>query len=176
MTPITDVNGAVVQLLAVSRDITERRRDEAVRAAQQQVLGMIATGSALADVLDCLVRLVEQQADGMRCSVLLLDDDGTHVRHGAAPSLPAEYVRAIDGLAIGPRNGSCGTAMFLGTPVIVTDILTDPLWDDYREVARQAGLRACWSTPICSPQRQVARFVCDVLRRAALARATTSCG
>ena len=60
---------------------------------------MIATGSALPDVLDRLVRLVEQQSDGMRCSVLLLDDDGTHVRHGAAPSLPDDYVRAIDGSA-----------------------------------------------------------------------------
>ena len=155
VTPITDVNGAVVQLLAISRDITERRREEAFRATHNRVLGMIATGSALADVLDCLVRLVEQQSNGMRSSVLLLDDDGIHVRHGAAPSLPDNYIRAIDGSAIGPRRGSCGTAMFLGTRIIVTDILTDPLWEDYREVARQYGLRACWSMPIFSPQRRV---------------------
>ena len=154
ITPITDANGAVVQLLAVSRDISERRRDEAVRAAQHQVLGMIATGSALPDVLDCLVRLVEQQADGMRCSVLMLDESGTRLRHGAAPSLPEQYVRAIDGLPIGSRHGSCGTAMFLGSRVVVTDILVDPLWEDYREVARAFGLRACWSTPIFSPQRK----------------------
>ena len=155
ITPITDANGVVVQLLGVSRDITERRHDEAVRAAQHQVLGMIATGSALPDVLDCLVRLVEQQANGMRCSVLMLDDDGRHMRHGAAPSLPADYVRAIDGLPIGSRHGSCGTAMLLGARVVVTDILTDPLWEDYRDVARRFGLRACWSTPIFSPQRKV---------------------
>jgi PAS domain S-box-containing protein len=155
VTPITDENGAVVQLLAVSRDITERRRDEAIRAAQHQVLGMIATGSALPDVLDCLVRLVEQQANGMRCSVLMLDEDGTHIRHGAAPSLPDDYVRAVDGITIGPRSGSCGTAMFRGTRVIVTDILADPLWDDYRELGRELGVRACWSTPIFSPQRAV---------------------
>ena len=154
VTPIT-VNGVVAQLLAVSRDISERRRDEAVRAAQHQVLGMIATGSALPDVLDCLVRLVEKQADGMRCSVLMLDEDGTHMRHGAAPSLPEDYVRAIDGLPIGSRHGSCGTAMLLGARIVVTDILTDPLWEDYREVARRFGLRACWSTPIFSPQRKV---------------------
>ena len=154
VTPITGVDGAVVQLLAVSRDITERRHDEAVRAAQQHVLGMIATGSAARRVLDCLVRLVEQQASGMQCSVLLLDEDGIHVRHCAAPNLPADYVRAIDGLAHRPAPGSCGTAMHRGTPVIVTDILTDPLWDDYRELAQQSGLRACWSMPICSPQRQ----------------------
>jgi PAS domain S-box-containing protein len=155
LTPITDASGAVVQLLAVSRDITERRREEAFRATQHQVLGMIATGSNLADVLDLLVRLVEQQSRGMRCSVLLLDDDAIHIRHGAAPSLPEEYVRAIDGMAIGPRNGSCGTAMFLGTRIIVTDILNDPLWADYRNVALQHRLRACWSTPIFSPHRRV---------------------
>ena len=154
VTPITDVNGAVFQLLAVSRDVTERRRDDAVRAAQHQVLGMIATGSALPDVLECLVRLVEHQANGMRCSVLMLDEDG-RIRHGAAPSLPDAYVRAIDGMAIGPRSGSCGTAMFLGTRIIVTDILTDPLWQDYRAVALRYGLRACWSTPIFSPQKKV---------------------
>jgi PAS domain S-box-containing protein len=155
VTPITDANGAVVQLLAVSRDITERRREETLRAAHHQVLGMIATGCDLADVLACLVRMVEQQSDGMRCSVVLLDDDGIHVRHGAAPSLSADYVRAIDGSTIGPRSGSCGTAMFLGVRIVVTDILTDPLWEDYRDLARRHGLRACWSTPILSPQRNV---------------------
>jgi C4-dicarboxylate-specific signal transduction histidine kinase len=91
----------------------------------------------------------------MRCTVLLLDEDGATVRHGAAPSLPADYVRAINGLPVGPSAGSCGTAMHTATRVIVTDILTDPLWENYRDAARQFGLRACWSTPIFSPQRKV---------------------
>jgi PAS domain S-box-containing protein len=155
LTPITDPGGAVVQLLAISRDITERRRKEAFRAAQHQVLEMIATGSALPAVLDCLVHLVESQVDGMYCTVLLLDEDGRTVRHGAAPSLPAGYVEGINGLTIGPRTGSCGTAMYLGARVIVTDILTDPLWEGYRDMALRFGLRACWSTPIFSPERKV---------------------
>ena len=154
VTPITDRSGAVVQLLGISRDITERRRDEAFRTAQHQVLEMIATGSALPAVLDRLVRLVENHSDGMLCTVLLLDENGT-VRNGAAPSLPVGYIHAIEGASIGPRAGSCGTAMYLGERVIVTDILTDPLWDDYRELAQRFGLRACWSTPIFSPQRTV---------------------
>jgi PAS domain S-box-containing protein len=155
VTPITDAHGSMVQLLTVSRDITERRREDTFRAAQHQVLEMIATGSSLPEVLDSLVRLVEGQSDGMLCSVLLLDEDGTTIRHGAAPSLPTEYVHAIDGLAIGPEAGSCGTAMYLARRVIVTDLLADPLWEKYREVARRWGLRACWSTPIFSPQRKV---------------------
>jgi PAS domain S-box-containing protein len=155
ITPIADRNGAVVQMLAVSRDITERRRDEALRAVRQQMLEMIATGRALPEVLDCLVRVVEQQSNGMSCSALVLDDDGATIRHAAAPSLPPDYVRAIDGLRIGPHAGSCGTAMFLGKRVIATDILTDPLWEEYRAAARISGQRACWSTPILSPQQRI---------------------
>jgi len=154
VTPITD-GGAVVELLAVSRDITDRRRDEAFRAAQLQMFEIIAADGALSDALDHLIRAVEQHAGDMLCSVLLLDDDGLRVRHGAAPSLPQDYVRLIDGQPIGPRSGSCGTAMFRAERVVVTDILTDPLWEDYREAARPAGLRACWSQPIFSPQRRV---------------------
>ncbi len=155
VTPIADANGAVVQLLAVSREITERKREEQFRAGQHQVFEMIATGAPLPDVLDSLIRLVERHSNGMLCSVLLLDQDGTTIRHGAAPTLPSGYVAAINGLQIGPRAGSCGTAMYRGALVIVSDILKDPLWEDYREVARKFGLRACWSTPIFSPQRNV---------------------
>lgn len=155
VTPITDMSGAVVQLLTVSRDITERRREEAFRIAQHQVLEMIATRAPLGAVLDRLVRLVEEQSDGMLCTVLLLDEDGKTIRHGSAPSFPDDYVQAIEGMTVGPRAGSCGTAMYLGTRVVVTDILTDPLWENGRHIARQFGLRACWSTPIFSPQRKV---------------------
>ncbi len=155
VTPITDANSAVVQLLVISRDITERRREDAFRAGQHQVLEMIATGTPLPAVLDTLVHLVETQCDGMYCTVLLLDEDGITVRHGAAPSLPSDYVHAINGMTIGPNAGSCGTAMYLGQRVIVSDILTDPLWQGHRDVAQQFGLRACWSMPIFSPRRKV---------------------
>jgi light-regulated signal transduction histidine kinase (bacteriophytochrome) len=80
--------------------------------------------------------------------VLLLDGDGIHLRHGAAPTLPASYNEAIDGIAIGPNVGSCGTAAYCKKPIIVSDIEHDPLWVAYRELARRHGLRACWSTPI----------------------------
>ncbi len=155
VTPITDGNGAVVQMLAVSRDITERRRAEAFRAVRQQMLELIALGSDLPEVLDCLVRIVEQQAAGMACSALVLDDDSVTIRHAAAPSLPRDYISAIDGMRIGPAVGSCGTAMFFGKRVITTDILSDPLWEQYRAAARLSEQRACWSTPILSQQRRV---------------------
>jgi|SRR5687767_6397562 len=124
-------------------------------AGQGQILGMIAANAPLSEILKRLVLLIEAQSPGMLCSVLLLSDDGDHVRHGAAPSLPENYVKAVDGAPIGPKHGSCGTAMYRGEPVIVTDIFEDPLWEDYRELAAGSDLRACWSTPILSGRGKV---------------------
>jgi PAS domain S-box-containing protein len=149
-------------IYTICRDITRRKRAEteskkegAFIAGQGRVLEMIATGAPLERILTNLLLLIEQQGDQMLCSILLLSEDGTHVRHGAAPSLPQAYVEAINGAPIGPKNGSCGTAMYLAKPVTVTDILEDPLWEDYKDLATQFGLRACWSTPILSGQGKV---------------------
>src|SRR5213076_799263 len=125
---------------------------ENFRAGQSRILEMIAANTPLGEILKRLVLLIEAQSPEMLCSVLLLSKDGKHILHGAAPSLPEEYVKAIDGAEIGPKNGSCGTAMYRGKPVIVTDIFADPLWEDYRQLAAGSGLRACWSTPIMSPR------------------------
>ena len=122
---------------------------------QGKIVGMIAANAPLSEILNRLVLLIEAQSPGMLCSVLLLSDDGDHIRHGAAPSLPADYVKAIDGAPIGPQNGSCGTAMYRGEPVIDDDILVDPLWENYRDLASASGLRACWSTPILSGRGKV---------------------
>ena len=122
---------------------------------QTLVVELIARGESLHQVLDTLLRIIQVQCPGMLASILLLDADGTHVRHGAAPDLPEDYVRAVDGLSIGPQAGSCGTAAFTRKPVVVGDIATDPLWNDYRAIALKHGLRACWSTPIFDPERRV---------------------
>ena len=129
--------------------------EEPFYAGQTRVLEMVASGAPLSDTLVNIVRLLEAHAEGMVCSILLLGPNGKNVQHGAAPSLPEAYVRAVDGSPIGPRNGSCGTAMFLKQPVVVTDVMTDPLWADYREHAAICGFRACWSTPILSSQGNV---------------------
>ena len=133
----------------------EKNKQDDFRRGQNKILHRIAANAPLSEILERLVLLIEAQSPGMLCSVLLLSDDGDHVRHGAAPSLPKEYVAAIDGGAIGPKHGSCGTAMYRGEPVIVTDIAVDPLWEDYRDLALRNGLRACWSTPILSGRGKV---------------------
>jgi GAF domain-containing protein len=125
------------------------------RAEQSRVMGMIEANAPLGDILTSLVLMIETQSPEMLCSVLLLSDDGNHIRHGAAPSLPVNYVKAIDGSPIGPKHGSCGTAMFRGKPVIVSDIFSDPLWEEYRGFASAIGVAACWSTPIMSSRGKV---------------------
>src|SRR6266699_2173971 len=153
--PLRGPKGELLGGVIVCRDITQLKEEEFFRAGQSRVLEMIAADAPLADVLTSLVLLMEGQAEGLRCSILLLNRDGKHVRHGAAPNLPEAYVKAVNGAPIGPRNGSCGTAMYRRRPVVVTDVMTDPLWADYRDFARICGLRACWSTPILSPQGDV---------------------
>ena len=137
------------------RDISDRKRSEELAHTQRQVLERIAVGKPMLETLDLLLRMTESQSPDMLCSILLLDTDGIHIRHGAAPSLPADYLSAINGSAIGPCAGSCGTAAFRREAVFVADIGTDPLWTEYKHLALSHGLRACWSTPIFDAQRNV---------------------
>ena len=146
-------------------------RSPRLLTAQADALADVVAGQPLVPVLDDLLRAVEQASPrDVMASVLLLDDDGRHLRHGAAPSLPAEYNAAIDGVEIGPAVGSCGTAAHRRARVVVEDIETDPLWDDFRELARRFGLRACWSTPIFGEHGEPAGHFRAVLPRAATAR------
>jgi PAS domain S-box-containing protein len=146
--PVVKPSGDNGEFVGILMDVTEHKRAEALRDGESRILERIARDAPLEEILENLVRVVEAQFAGMLCSVLLLDEDGQHARHGAAPSLPKAYTKAIDGLCIGPKAGSCGTAMYRREPVVVADILQDPLWEPYRGAAESYGFRACWSTPI----------------------------
>jgi len=141
------------QLPALDR--SAQKDDPKFAGEQQRIEDMIAVDKPLIGILSELVLMIESQSPEMLCSILLLSDDGNHVRHAVAPSLPENYVKVIDGSPIGPKHGSCGTAMFRGKPVVVTDIASDPLWDDYRDYGRGIGMAACWSTPILSSKGKV---------------------
>jgi PAS domain S-box-containing protein len=103
--------------------------------------------------LEAIVRLIESRAPGSLCSVLLCE--GAHLRHGAAPSLPEGFNRQIDGLEIGEGAGACGTAAFRKKPVVVTNLASDPLMRNYRELGREFDLQSCWSTPVLSAAGEV---------------------
>src|SRR3712207_2693705 len=139
--------------IELSRAVEAGVADVAPRAAGR--LEEDAATAGMRRSLEALIELFERLAPGMRGSVLLLDDDGVTLRHGAAPNLPDAYCRLIDGERIGPAAGSCGTAAYRGERVIVRDIATDPLWASYRQVAEPFGLAACWSTPIVDTDGRV---------------------
>jgi PAS domain S-box-containing protein len=128
-------------------------RANALHHRQAAILERIATNAPLQETLDELVAHVEAQIPGALGSLLVLDPDGHRLRCASSRSLPTAYNALIDGLEIGACVGSCGTAAFRREPVFVTDIATDPLWDNHRHIAQVHGLRACWSTPILSRRR-----------------------
>ncbi len=135
-------------------EIKTRRQFEAILEAEKQTLACVISGQPLPVAMNLLATALEKQVEGMLTSILLLDEDQS-LRHTAAPSLPAEYSAAIDGLQIGPDVGSCGNAAFTGVTTIAEDITEDARWEPFRELAAAANLRACWSSPIFSSDGDV---------------------
>ena len=144
---VPDPDSGADAILLSADDVTEAQLAQQRLAMEKRVLEHISSGRPLAEVLSELTLTIERLSPGMLCSVLLLDAHH-RLRIGAAPSLPAPYNERIDGMPIGEGVGSCGTAVWRGENVVVSDIATDPLWVDFREPALAHGLRACWSVPI----------------------------
>lgn len=139
----------------VALDIAEPQRTEKLLRGHNKVLEQIATGVSLDRVLTTLVETAQDVNPEMIGSVLLFDRDENRLRHGSAPNLPDFYNKAVDGLVVGPCAGSCGTAAHTGQRVIVSDLMNHPYWAPFREIARRAGIGACWSEPILSSAGEV---------------------
>ena len=139
----------------IYRDITERKRAEALIAGETRMLEMIAKGEPLLQTLEALCRLVEQECSGATCSILFVDEDGKRLRHGVAPGLPTAYTSLLDGWPIGPEEGPCALAAFSQESVIVDDFRTSSLREEFQAIVASYGLRACWSVPILSRDRRV---------------------
>jgi len=151
---------------AILRDISERKRAEALFTGEKRLLEMIATGVALKEILNALCLIIEEFRNGTLASVLLLNSDGFHLDSAAGPSLPKGWTQQMEKLPIGPCAGSCGTAAYRRSPVIVSDIATDPLWDvpEHRASALKHGLRASWSNPVLSSEGKVMGTFCMYYR------------
>ena len=122
---------------------------------QREILEAIAHGAPEPYVLGRIVQLIESRSAGMLCSIVLFDERTGTIRTGAAPNLPEAYLRAIDGLEVGPEAGSCGAAIARRESVVIEDIATHPYWAPYRHLALPFGLAACWSTPFYSTEGHV---------------------
>jgi len=136
--------GRVTHTFALLTDITETKQ---LRSLQQLIMTALADEIPITDIADQLCRRVETIAPDVVSSLLHIDDRGL-IRPLGGPSLPEAYSRALDGIAIGPDVGSCGSSAFLGKPVLAQDLANDPRWQPYKFMPLEVGLRACWSTPI----------------------------
>ncbi len=153
--PVRSPDGEVIGIVGIARDITERKRSDSLHLGQAHLLKMIALGAPLAEIFSSLILLIEAHVPDVAGSILMLGPDGKRIVNGAAPNLDPAFCQLIDGLEIGPSVGSCGTAMWRGEPVIVSDIETDPLWANFKALVAPFGFRACWSAPIRSYQGKV---------------------
>src|SRR6266581_5518329 len=153
--PVRDSHGNIFKWYGANTDIEDRKRAEALLAAEKRTLEMIASGASLAAILESLCETIDGQTRNIKSAVMLMDADCMHLRHAAGPRVPKGWIDAITPLKIGPAIGSCGSAAFLKQRVIVSDIATDPLWVDYRDAALSYGLRAAWSQPLLSKNQHV---------------------
>jgi PAS domain S-box-containing protein len=163
---VKDKSEKVGEYVGAVTDVTERKRAEAMLAGEKRLLEMIATRIPLGNILDVLCQVIEEQRSGTLASVLLLHPDGVHLESVAGPSLPKGWTRQMASLPIGPCAGSCGTAAYRKSPVIVSDLATDPLWavPKHRASALSYGLRASWSNPILSSEGKVLGTFCMYYR------------
>src|SRR3954452_362398 len=136
--------GRIKYIFALLSDISENKQ---LRSLQQLIMGALADELPLTEIADQLCRRVEAIAPDVVASVLHVDSDGL-VHPLGGPSLPDDYSRALEGIAIGPDVGSCGSAAYYGKPVLAEDLDTDPRWQPYKTRPLEVGLKACWSTPI----------------------------
>jgi len=146
--PIKDTQGELQQFVMIFTDVTENFLLHSFQAGRNEILHHIVNPTVpLSKVLHHISILAEKHSTAM-CSILLLSHDKQCLYDGASPSLPQDYRFAINGLTIGENVGSCGTATATGKLVVVSDIATDPLWEEYKELASTFNLKACWSQPI----------------------------
>ena len=156
-----DGNSASMSTAAPMPENDHQKLSEALSLLDKTVLEMIMAERPIAPVLETLCHRIEELSPGLICSVLLLNQRDGSLEGGIGPSLPPAYLKAVNGLEIGPRAGSCGTAAYLRQMVVVADIATDPLWADYKQLALPHGLRACWSIPIAARDgTTVGTFAC----------------
>jgi PAS domain S-box-containing protein len=141
------------ELIVFIRDVSHIKIEQLILTLERRVLELnFLPDYPLSKITDELLTGIEEIFPEMYCSILEIDPEQESVHHLSAPRLPREYCNLIDGVRIGPKAGSCGTAAYHRRQVIVKDIAHDPLWEDYRQYIMPYGFKACWSTPVMSAQ------------------------
>ena len=144
--------------------VSDRKRLEDGSEWQRRVLESIATGVELRDVLESIVRFQEAQCPGVECAIHLLDDSGVTLLAACAPSMSMSFVEAMDEIVVGPNAATVGAAVYRREFVLSSDIMSDPLWNDYRTLALEQEYAACWASPIRSPHGSILGALAVYLR------------
>jgi PAS domain S-box-containing protein len=155
--PLRDMEGHIVLWYIIQRDVDDQKQSETLLAGEKQLLELVADGHSMSEILAAICRLVESTASGCYCSVVLIDRSGTRLEHGAAPSLPASFIRSIIGRPVNTESGPCAMAAYLNKQVVAADLTTETRWAAYEwcPMALAHGLQSCWSTPIASAAGKV---------------------
>jgi formate hydrogenlyase transcriptional activator len=154
--PLCDENGQVIRWYGTNTDIEDLKRVESLLGAEKHALEMIADGASLSDILDHLCNSMDLHVAPSMTTILLMDPDGKRLWHTAGSRVPREWIPVISPLPVALEAGLCGTAAFLKERIIVPDVATDPNWPDrLRPIAIRNGIRAGWSEPILTKERQV---------------------
>ncbi len=153
--PVVGDDGKLLGSVGFAIDISEKKRATEAMLLRNAALAGLIRGEALNGVLELLCLSIEAEMPEWHCSIMLIDETGTHLHVGAAPRLPETYSRAVDGIAIGESVGSCGAAAALRNVVIAENVFTHPNWVPYHDLARAGGFAACWSEPIIGPEGQL---------------------
>lgn len=148
--PLYNEEHQYVGAIGVLTDITIKKKNEIILETQRDVFESLIRGETLKQALNYLLSPIDTLVQDVYPSILLLDENGERLYTAASLNLPQEYNESINGTKIGINSGSCGTSAYLKELVITSDIMTDPYWADYRELAKKYGLCACWSSPIIS--------------------------
>jgi PAS domain S-box-containing protein len=152
---VRDKKGIATRMIGAASNITKRKQAEKLMIDEKLIMEKIAANASLKSILKAIALAVEKQIHNSICSILLMDSDKIHLRYGAAPNLPKDYCLAIDGMAIGPNAGACGTAVHKKKPIFISDISKDPLWKNHKEIVLKYGLKACRSMPIISKKSNI---------------------
>src|SRR5580704_1057007 len=153
--PLRDTEGHIVLWYLVQRDVEDQKQGEALLAGEKQLLELVAEGHPMSEILEAICRLIENTVTGCFCSVALYDPSRTRWEYGAAPSLPASYMRFCVGRPLNTDAGPCAMAACLNEQVIVSDITAETRWAEWRPIALEHGLRSTWSTPISTAAGKV---------------------
>ena len=155
ITPIFDELGEITHFIGVQKDVTERKKAELLKDQIRDTLEMIIQHEPIQDICVTIVKAVEEHINNCTASILLFDRKKKTLNTLAAPNLPKSFREVIEGIDIGPKVGSCGTAAYTKKAVIVSDIAKDPRWKDYKAAAAKNGLSSCWAFPILSSEKEV---------------------